>query len=121
MRLITKKIEREVDVIKAGFFKDEDLVHQEVAMYKLSTKVLTKDLSIETIMRKHFARILAVEKDYFIIEKTGHKDETQLLFEELKEFGVYEFVRSGRIAISKPMILFREELDKVEEAAKKVC
>lgn len=120
MKLISKKIERQIDVIKAGFFVDSDLVHQEVAMYKLSTVVLTKDLSIEMILRRHNARILAVDKEYFIIEKNGHKDETQALFEELKVFGVYEFVRSGRVAISKPMISFQDELNKVEQAAKKV-
>jgi acetolactate synthase-1/3 small subunit len=119
MKLVSKRIERQVDVIKSGFFSNEYLVHQEVAMYKLSTDVLTDGFSIEKIMRKHNARILAVEKEYFIIEKTGHKDETQALFDELRMFGVYEFVRSGRVAISKPMISFQEVLKEVEEAAKK--
>ena len=119
MKLISKQIERQVDVIKAGFFVDDDLVHQEVAMYKLSTSVLTKDFSIEDVLRTHNARILAVDQEYFIIEKTGHKEETQELFEALKEFGVFEFVRSGRVAISKPMVSFQDVLKTVEEAARK--
>ena len=119
MKLISKRIERQIDVIKSGFFASDDIVHQEVAMYKLSTDVLTDGLSIEKIMRKHNASILAVEKEYFIIQKTGHKSETQALFDELRIFGVYEFVRSGRIAISKPMISFQEVLKEVEEAATK--
>lgn len=119
MKLLSKRIERQIDVIKTGFFCNEGIVHQEVAMYKLSTDVLTDGLSIEKIMRKHNASILAVEKEYFIIQKTGHKEETQALFDELRIFGVYEFVRSGRIAISKPMTSFQEVLKDVEEAAKK--
>jgi acetolactate synthase-1/3 small subunit len=119
MKLVSKKIERQIDVIKSGFFASDEIVHQEVAMYKLSTDVLTNGLSIENIMRKHNASILAVEKEYFVIEKTGHKDETQALFDELRIFGVYEFVRSGRIAVSKPMISFQDVLKEVGEAAKK--
>lgn len=119
IKLISKRIERQIDVIKSGFFCSEDIVHQEVAMYKLSTEVLIDGLSIEKIMRKHNASILAVEKEYFVIEKTGHKNETQALFEELRIFGVFEFVRSGRIAISKPMISFQDALKVVAEEAKK--
>ncbi len=119
MKLIAKKIERQIDVIKAGFFDSSDIVHQEVAMYKLSTEVLIEGMSIENVMRKHNASILAVEKDYFVIEKTGHKNETQALFDELRIFGVFEFVRSGRIAISKPMNSFQDILREVEQAAKK--
>lgn len=119
MMLITKKIERQVDVIKAGFFAEEALVHQEIAMYKLSTEVLTDGMQIEHLLRKHNARILAVHKLYFVIEKTGHCQETQALFEDLKEFGVYEFVRSGRVAISKPMQSFQDVLKDVEAAAAK--
>ena len=55
------------------------------------------------IVRNHFARIISVEKEFIILEKTGHKEETQKLFNELKPYGVLEFVRSGRIAITKPM------------------
>lgn len=119
MKLVSKRIERQVDVIKSGFFKNESIVHQEVAMYKLSTDVLVNGFSIEKILRKHNASILAVEKEYFIIQKTGHKNETQALFDELEKFGVYEFVRSGRIAISKPMILFQDVLKTVEQEAKR--
>ncbi|MEN8138743.1 MAG: acetolactate synthase small subunit [Bacteroidota bacterium] len=118
MMLMSKRIERQVDVIKAGYFAEEELVTQEVAMYKLSTDVLTDGMEIERLLRKHSGRILAVHKDYFVIEKTGHKVETQALFEDLKVHGVFEFVRSGRVAISKPMVLFQEILQDVEEEAK---
>jgi acetolactate synthase-1/3 small subunit len=55
------------------------------------------------LVRAHNARILAIEPEYVVIEKTGHESETEALLEELKGIGIYEFVRSGRVAIVKPM------------------
>ena len=43
-----------------------------------------------------------MHRDYTVIEKTGHTNETQKLFEELEPFGILEFVRSGPVSISKP-------------------
>jgi len=36
-----------------------------------------------------------------VIELTGHKEETQALFDELNNYGLLQFTRSGRIAITK--------------------
>ena len=36
-----------------------------------------------------------------MIEKSGHNDETEALFEELKNYDIRQFVRSGRVAITK--------------------
>ena len=52
-------------------------------------------------MRRHHVRILEVGDRYIVLEKTGHKNETQELFELLKPYGVYQFVRSGLVAITK--------------------
>jgi acetolactate synthase-1/3 small subunit len=39
--------------------------------------------------------------EYTVIEKTGHKSETQALFDEMSQFGVKQFTRSGRVAVTK--------------------
>ncbi|UCH65643.1 MAG: hypothetical protein JSW63_00475, partial [Ignavibacterium sp.] len=61
------------------------------------------------------ARILTVEEEFLIVEKSGHKEETQELLEQLEPYGVIEFVRSGRVAIIKPMWRFNEELHNMEK------
>ena len=66
-------------------------------------------------MRQHHARILTVETDFLIVEKSGHKEETQELLEQLEPYGVIEFVRSGRVAIIKPMWRFNEGLHEMEK------
>jgi len=52
------------------------------------------------------------------LEKTGHKEETQALFNELEPFGILEFVRSGRIAITKPMKTLTSIVEEMENQIK---
>ena len=61
------------------------------------------DGDVEKVIREHHARILTVDPKFMVIEKTGHVEETQLLFEKLQPFGMLEFARSGRVAVTKPM------------------
>jgi acetolactate synthase-1/3 small subunit len=55
-----------------------------------------------------------VEKEFVVIEKTGLESETEALLNELKEIGIYQFVRSGRVAIAKPMEELKNYLLSVE-------
>ena len=99
---IVKQIDKRIDIVKAYYNIDEDLVFQEIALYKLSTPKLLSLGSIEDIIRRYNARILDMTEVWVTLEKTGHYNETQSLFEELSEkIGVLQFIRSGRIAITK--------------------
>jgi len=96
------QIEKLVDVLKAFVHEESEIVHQEIALYKIKTDNLTNG-SVEKVIRENYARILTVDPMFMVIEKTGHVEETQLLFEKLKPFGILEFARSGRVAVTKPM------------------
>ena len=96
------QLEKVIDVLKAFVHEDEQIVHQEIALYKIKTDALTNG-DVEKVIREHHARILTVDREFMVIEKTGHVEETQLLFENLQPFGVLEFARSGRVAVTKPM------------------
>nr|WP_321407228.1 acetolactate synthase small subunit [uncultured Carboxylicivirga sp.] len=95
------QIERRIDVLKAFVFTADEVIHQEIALYKVKTEALLNSNEIEKLVRQYGARILEVTSEYTVIEKTGHKDETQELFDKLNRFGVSQFVRSGRIAVTK--------------------
>jgi len=98
---LTKQIEKQIDVIRAFYLRADEILHQEIAMYKIETKSLLETNLIEGIIRRYNARILELTQDYTVIEKTGHKAETQELFEQLKPYGVLQFVRSGRVSITR--------------------
>lgn len=105
MDKVVKQIDKRVDILKAYYNTDEDLIFQEIALYKLSTEAFLKMGTVEELIRKHNAHILEMNEDCVVLEKSGHYEETQALFKELSgSIGVLQFIRSGRIAITKSKI-----------------
>lgn len=99
------QIDKRVDILKAYYNTDEDLVYQEIALYKLSTELFIRMDGVEELIRKYNARVLEINEDCVVLEKSGHYEETQALFYELSErIGVLQFIRSGRIAITKSKV-----------------
>ena len=102
IKKVVKQIDKRVDILKAYYNTDEELVHQEIALYKISTELFIKMDGVEDLLRKYNARTLEINETCVVLEKSGHYEETQSLFRELSErVGVLQFIRSGRIAITK--------------------
>ena len=115
VKKLRAQLDKQVDVLKSFYYTDEEVVHQEIALYKVPTEVFQNGDRVEKIVRRHNARVLLIEKEYIVVEKTGHEEETQALLEELRQFGIYEFVRSGRVAIVKPMEMLNNYLATLSE------
>ena len=99
---ILNHINKLIDVLGAFLYEEDEIYYQEIALYKLPTKVFLKGNNIEKIIRKNGAEIIFKEDNHTIIQKTGSKSETQKLYFDLKKFGgILEFARSGRVALSK--------------------
>ncbi len=71
---------------------------------------------IDHIVRAHHARILEVSPEYIVLEKTGHKNEITDLLSQLEPYGVLQFVRSGRVAITKQVKELNSYLKEMDEA-----
>ena len=56
---------------------------------------------LQNIIKESGARIVTVNKEFFVLEKSGRKEEVELLYRELSVFGIMQFTRSGRIAVTK--------------------
>jgi len=98
---IVKQIRKLIDVLGAFVYEEDQIFYQEIALYKVPKYAIVDGKSIEDLVSKSGARILVVETDYMIIEKTGKARETHDLYQKLEPFGLLEFIRSGRVAISK--------------------
>jgi acetolactate synthase I/III small subunit len=113
---LVKQIAKQVDVLRASFYPEEETVFQEVALYKIPMSSMINGSKVEKIVRDSNARILTVDPQYIIVEKTGHKEDTRMLFDKLAPFGILQFVRSGRVAITKHMKDLSTYLREQEEA-----
>jgi acetolactate synthase-1/3 small subunit len=122
IKKLVNQIDKQVDILKAFYNTNDELVHQELALYKLSTEKVMEHGSIEYLVRKYNIRVLEISKDCIVFLKAGHYVETQALFEELAEkIGVLQFVRSGRIAITKsPVERLSDMLAKRSEAEERI-
>jgi len=115
VRKLVAQIEKQVDVIKAFYYHPSEVVHQEIALYKVPTSTFSHGEKVEKLIRTHNARILSIEPEYIVVEKTGHAEETEALLKEFEKIGIYEFVRSGRVAIVKPMEQLNTYLKSLEQ------
>ena len=112
VKKIVGQIEKQIEVIKAFYHKDEELIFQETALYKVKSSDFAEDFDIQSFIKKTNARIVTASPRFFVIEKTGERHETEDLYEKLKPYGLMQFVRSGTIAVSKNEMPISEILEK---------
>ncbi len=113
---VARQMEKLVDVLKVFVHTSDQIIYQEIALFKVTTKGLMSGNIIDHIVRAHHARILEVSPEYIVLEKTGHKSEITDLLTELEPFGVLQFVRSGRVAITKQVKELTAYLKDMDEA-----
>ncbi len=116
VRKVAKQMEKLVDVLKVFVHTSDQIIYQEIALFKVTTKGLMSGDVIDSIVRSYHARILEVKPEYIVLEKTGHKAEIAELLAYLEPFGVLQFVRSGRVAITKQVRELNSYLKEMDEA-----
>jgi acetolactate synthase-1/3 small subunit len=114
VKKLVRQIEKQVEVLKAYFNTMDEIVWQELALYKVSTEEITEKVKVERLLRQYGARAIAIRKDYIVFETTGHREETERLVEVLEPYGLIEFVRSARVAIIKDSKGFHEKIKEFE-------
>ncbi|MGB5464389.1 MAG: acetolactate synthase small subunit [Aureibaculum sp.] len=108
-RKIIGQLEKQIEVIGAFFHTEDEIIYQETAMFKLSTEYLY-DEDIQNKLKLRRAHIVTITERYFVIETTGLKEDIDRLYDKLKPYGLLQFVRSGRIAITRPRMAISELL-----------
>ena len=114
VKKLGRQIEKQVEVLKAYYNTSEEIVWQELAMYKVPTDQIAEKVKVERLLRQYGARAVVIRKDYTVFETSGHREETDKLVEVLEPLGLIEFVRSARIAIIKDSKGFHEKLKEFE-------
>ena len=98
---LVRQLEKIVDVFKVYHNTNDEIIWQQIALYKVPTSVIMKEVKVERLLREYGAKAVVIREDYTVFENTGQDDEVNNLLKELDQYGLIEFVRSSRIAIIK--------------------
>ena len=101
VKKVVGQIEKQIEVIKAFYHTDEETIFLESALYKVASKSLFEERHIQNIIKNSHANIVTVNTEFFVIEKTGFRHETEQLYNEFAPYGLLQFVRCGRISVTK--------------------
>lgn len=101
VRNLVRQIEKIVDVFKVFSNTNEEIIWQQIALYKVPTAVIMKEVKVERLLRQFGANAVVIRDDYTVFEATGQDEEINNLLKELDKYGLIEFVKSSRIAIIK--------------------
>ena len=115
VRKLARQIEKQVEVLKVYYNNNEEIIWQELALYKVPTAQIAEKVKVERLLREHGARAVVIRNDYVVFETVGHREETDRLVEGLAPYGLIEFVRSARVAIIKESRGFHEKLREFEQ------
>ena len=115
MKKIIGQIDKQVEVIKAYYHTDEETIYQESCLFKIKSDLLFEERQIQNIIKDSDARIVTVNRDFFVLEKSGRRNEVDLLHRELSAFGIMQFVRSGRIAVTKDQLKITDMLESYQK------
>jgi acetolactate synthase-1/3 small subunit len=114
VKKLCRQIEKQVEVLKAYYNTNDEIIWQEMALYKVPTDAIAEKVKVERLLREYGARAVVIRKDYIVFEATGQREETERLIKALEPYGLIEFVRSARIAIIKASSGFHEKLKEFE-------
>ena len=96
---IKKQLNKLIDVITITDFTKKEHVDRELVLVKVNYS--SKDKArLENIIDKYVGKLIKRKEDTAIIEMVGEQAQIKGFLEELKNFGIKELVRTGRLAIS---------------------
>ena len=112
---IVGQIEKQIEVIKAFYHIDEETIFLENALFKIESSLLFDERQIQNIIKESNSEIVTVARDFFVISKSGKRSEIEELYSKLKPYGIMQFVRSGRISISKEKMEISALLEELKQ------
>jgi acetolactate synthase-1/3 small subunit len=111
IKKIIGQIEKQVEVIKAYYHNLDDIIYQISGLFKIKSELLFEERQIQNIIKESNARIVTVNKEFFVLEKSGKKEEIVTLYNQLSVFGIMQYTRSGLIAVTKEEMKISELLE----------
>ncbi|MHA8065371.1 acetolactate synthase small subunit [Aquirufa sp. ROCK2-A2] len=98
---LVRQIRKITDVLAVFGYLDDEIVFNEIALFKLSTPLGGDPLDVKTINLDWNAKIVHWGLDYVVLEKNGTESEISEFYQYLKKWEILEYIKSGRVAVGK--------------------
>ncbi|MDD1720359.1 MAG: acetolactate synthase small subunit [Methanoregulaceae archaeon] len=96
---VMKQLNKLIDVIKVSDITDNERVERELALIKVAAEPGTSRAEVMQIAEIFRAHIIDVGAKTLVMQVTGDSDKIDALEKLLRQYGVKELVRTGRIGI----------------------
>lgn len=98
---MSKQLYRIIEVLKVYDPAGNKIVARELALVKVSTKKNGSRIELTNIAKHFRARVIDILPQYMTFEVTGDEEKIDAFYENMRKFGIIEFVRTGRTALFK--------------------
>ncbi|GDX91207.1 hypothetical protein LBMAG46_12130 [Planctomycetia bacterium] len=110
---VRKQLQKIVTVVKVQDFSGQDFVERDLMLIKVST-VNGRRGEIRELVDIFRGRIVDVGASHVMIEISGRENKIEAFIERMREFGILEMVRTGRIAMLRDRTI-TEDLEAEED------
>ncbi len=115
------QLEKIINVIKVYAYCKDEAITQELALYKIKNINDTNlGIRFQKIIEDYNARLLTFDPQYLVIEKTGTGDQILGLLKQLEPFQILGFIRSGEVAMGKPIQKVSNFIKELERSSKEI-
>ena len=97
---VEKQLNKLVNVLKVSALEDPCSIGRELALVKVHAPPAQRP-AIMQVVDIFRAKIVDVARRSLVIEVTGDEDKVSAIIELLREFGIMEVVRTGKIAMAR--------------------
>lgn len=95
---VRKQLEKIVTVVKVQDYVEQEFVERDLMLIKVSTKNGQRS-EIRELTDIFRGRIVDVGSEHVMIEISGQENKIEAFIDRMREFGILEMVRTGRIAM----------------------
>ncbi|HRA90524.1 MAG TPA: acetolactate synthase small subunit, partial [Planctomycetaceae bacterium] len=114
---VRKQLAKIITVVKVQNFSGSDFVERDLMLIKVSTENGRRG-EIRELADIFRGRIVDVGATHVMIEISGRENKIEAFIERMREFGILEMVRTGRIAMLRDRTITDDSVaDELNEAA----
>ncbi|MDD4818442.1 MAG: acetolactate synthase small subunit [Victivallaceae bacterium] len=98
---IEKQLQKLVDVVKVQTLSGGNFIEREMALFKIKAGNAAEQGQIIQLVEVFQGKVIYVAPGRMTVEISGDSDKIDNFTSMVREFGILEMARSGRVAISK--------------------